>query len=156
MRKLLAHGGLLLISVLCCTSLYAQTSASTKVSSTTQTVAKEGDKVWVIINHVKADKRQQFEKFVHEVFWPNASKLSQADQRLFKQTRVLHPANAEEDGTYSYLFIMDPLIEGGDYDIGSLLRKMFGEAKAEEYGKMFGETQARDQTQYMSVQAKYY
>src|SRR3954447_12132362 len=47
--------------------------------------AKDGDTVWVLINHVKADKRQQFEHFVHEVFWDSSSKLSSAEQQVFRQ-----------------------------------------------------------------------
>lgn len=121
-----------------------------------QTSSKEGDKVWVIVNHVKADKRAQFEKFVHEVFWANAFKLPAADQQVFRHTRILHPVGAEADGTYSYVFLMDPIIEGGNYNIDDLLKKMFDASKAAEYGKMFGETQAREQTQYQVVQAKYY
>ncbi len=118
-------------------------------------MAAEGEKVWVIINHVKEDKRQQFEQFIHEVFWPMAKKLNAQDQRLFRQTRVLHPTTAEEDGTYSYLFIMDPLMEGGDYEILNLLTKMYGAEKGAQYNKMFDETQARDQTQYLVVQSRY-
>lgn len=137
----------------------AQTSAaSTSVKQTNITgrkMAAEGEKVWVIINHINADKRQQFEKFIHEIFWPMAAKLGSQDQQVFRQTRVLHPTKAEEDGTYSYIFIMDPIIEGGDYDIDNLLKKMYGAEKAAEYGKMFDETKSREQTQYLEVQTRY-
>lgn len=116
--------------------------------------AAEGEKVWVIINHIKADKRQQFEKFIHEIFWPMATKLGAEDQRVFRQTRVLHPTKAEADGTYSYIFIMDPIVEGADYDIDNLLKKMYGPEKAAEYGKMFDETKVREQTQYLEIQSR--
>ena len=33
-------------------------------------VASPGESMWVILNHVKADKRQQFEKFVYEILMP--------------------------------------------------------------------------------------
>jgi hypothetical protein len=118
-------------------------------------MAEAGDTVWIIVNHVKPDKREQFEKFVHEIFWPMASKLSTEEQKVFRQTRILHPTGPEEDGTYSYLFIMDPLIIGGNYDIASLLKKQYGEQKAMEYGKMFDETQEREQTQFKFIQSKH-
>lgn len=133
----------------------AQTMKSAQQSPGVRPMAKEGDKVWVFVNHIKADKRQQFEKFIHEVFWPMAQKLSAADQQVFRQTRVLLPAEAEADGTYSYLFIMDPVIEGGDYDIESLLQKMYGKEKAKEYATMLEETEARGQTGYRLVQSRY-
>jgi hypothetical protein len=91
-------------------------------------LAVAGDTVWVIINPVKADKRAQFERFLHEIFWPGASKLSPQEQKLFRQTRILHPVVPEADGSYSYFFIMDPLIPKADYDIEKFLIKMYGEA----------------------------
>ena len=133
----------------------AQTSSTDSPNSSIKARAAEGDSVWVIINHIKPDKREQFEKFVHEVFWPKASNLSADEQRLFKQTRVLHPTEPEADGTYSYIFLMDPLIPGGNYEIDYLLKKIYGEGKWEQHSKMLGETFAREQTQYVVVQSKY-
>jgi hypothetical protein len=135
---------------------YAQTSkVNNKTSADIRKMAADGDTIWIIINHIKPEKREQFERFVHEVFWPMASKLSADEQKLFKQTRILHPTGPEEDGTYSYLFIMDPLITGGDYNIASLLRKQYGEQKAADYEKMFEETQEREQTQFKFIQSKH-
>lgn len=58
-----------LITVSHISSAHAQTSTSSKTRTTTP-MAKEGDTVWVYVNHIKADKRQPFERFVHEIFWP--------------------------------------------------------------------------------------
>lgn len=116
--------------------------------------AAEGDTVWVIVNHVKADKKEQFEKFVTETFWGSSTKLKGKDQTVFKQTRILYPTKPEEDGTLSYIFLMDPLVAGGDYDIRSLLGKIHGEGKAAEYDSVFNETAARPQTMYVEVQSK--
>lgn len=151
------------LSLIMCITVSFSKNAGGQVTGTSPSVkqknlsarktATEGEKVWVIINHIKADKRQQFEKFIHEIFWPMAAKLGWQDQQVFRQTRVLHPTKAEEDGTYSYIFIMDPIIEGGDYDIDNLLKKMYGPEKAAEYGKMFDETKSREQTQYLVRQS---
>jgi hypothetical protein len=132
-------------------SIYGQTNTA----HSQRMAAKEGDTIWVLINHVKADKKEQFEKFINEIFWPMAKKLSPAEQRVFKQTRVLYPVTPEPDGTYSYMFIMDPVIPGGNYDIDELLRKMYDPQKAEEYLKMWNDTYVRDQTRYMVVQSRY-
>ena len=101
-------------------------------------MAKPGEEVWVWAYTVKADKRKQYEHFVHDIFWPGASKLSAAEQRVFRQTRVMHPAQANSNGTYTYLFIMDPLIKGADYGIESLTKKMYGSKQGTEYLKLFG------------------
>ena len=136
------------------TSANAQTTSATNKIRPTRLMAKEGDTVWVFVNHVKADKREQFERFVHENFWPGAKKLRPADQHVFQQTRVLHPIQAEADGTYSYLFIMDPVVPGADYYIENLIRKMYEEKKANEYLKMFNETAAGPQTGYTVIQSR--
>jgi hypothetical protein len=117
--------------------------------------AAQGDSVWIFVNHIKADKREQFEKFVHEIFWDSAGKLSAAEQQLFRKTRVLHPIRPEQDGTYSYVFIMDPVIPGGNYDIEKLTKQIYGEEKAREYLKMFDETNTKEQTGYFLVQSRH-
>ncbi|HEX5154125.1 MAG TPA: hypothetical protein VFW07_21910 [Parafilimonas sp.] len=146
--KLLLYPLTLAALMLYSQNICAQTAART-------TTAKQGDTVWVLVNHIKADKREQFEKFVSEIFWPMAKKLNAQDQKVFHQTRVLYPVKPETDGTYSYLFIMDPVIAGGDYDIEHLLQKMYGEQKGAEYMLMFNETAAGDQTWYVTVQSGY-
>lgn len=135
--------------------LVTSASAMAQTNHSSRQMAAQGDTVWVIINHIKPDKRQQFEQFVHEVFWPMSKKLSAEDQKLFRQTRVLHPIKAEADGTYSYIFIMDPLISGADYEIDHLLKKMYDSQKAAEYSKMLEDTYAREQTQVLTVQSQY-
>jgi hypothetical protein len=119
------------------------------------TRAKDNESVWVIVNHVKADKREQFENFIHNIFWPESDKLSDTDQKVFKQTRMLHAGTADPDGTYPYIFIMDPVVENGDYDVESLLKKMFSEEKAAEHYKAFMETMARESNNYMVTQSKH-
>ena len=99
--------------------------------------AKSGDDVWVWTYPVKATKRQQYEHFVHDIFWPGAAKLSATEQRIFRQTRILHPTKANPEGTYTYLFIMDPLIKWADYDIESLIKKMYGLKHGADYYKLF-------------------
>ena len=116
-------------------------------------MAQEQDTVWVIVNPVKADKKEQFEKFINEFFWPRATKLSASEQQVFKHTRVLYPTRQEADGSYNYMFIMDTVIAGGDYDIDSLLKKIYGEEKANEYIQMYNETTAGPQTAYREVQS---
>ncbi|MEJ1237434.1 hypothetical protein WBG78_04835 [Chryseolinea sp. T2] len=101
------------------------------------------DTVWIYITKVKPGKQADFEKFVHEIFFDKASKLSAKEQRVFKQTRVLHPIKAESDGSYNYCFLMDPTVPGGDYDIESLMKKIYGAAEAEKYLKMYNDAVIR-------------
>ena len=135
-------------------ALLFSTLTNFSVNAQNRTIAKPGENVWVLLNVVKADKRQQFEKFLHEIFWAGSKKLGAADQKVFRQTRILHPTKAEKNGTYSYFFIMDPVVKGGDYDILSLLTKMYGAPKAKEYYKMFEGSVVGDQVAYRETQSK--
>ena len=136
-------------------SISEQKAQTTKVLPGTTMRASKGDTVWVLLNHIKADKREQFEKFVHEILWPLAQKLEPADQQVAKQTRVLHPIEMNEDSTYTYVFLMDPLIPGASYDVMYYLKKGYGEEKAKEYSNMFGECFASPQVGYTLIQSQH-
>jgi hypothetical protein len=139
----------LLILLLCALGTSAAFGQSASLSR-----SKPGETVWVIMNPFKANKRVQYERFIHEIFWPGASRLSKEEQKIFRQTRILHPTKAEADGTYAYFFLMDPKIEGADYGIHSLLKKMYGEPKATEYYKLYQDATAGPQKQYVETQSK--
>jgi hypothetical protein len=116
--------------------------------------AVAGDCVWVLVNHVKAGKEKEFEHFVHDLFWDGSAQLTSSDQLVFRQTRVLHPTKKEADGSSRYIFIMDPLIPGADYHIASLMKKIYGEQKSNEYMKLWEDaTSAQDQ--YLMVQSRH-
>jgi hypothetical protein len=51
--------------------------------------AAEGEEVRVVVNTIKADKREQFEKFVFEIFWPLGKKVTGVERKAFIATRVL-------------------------------------------------------------------
>lgn len=134
--------------------LALSTQAFGQSKPTARPMARSGETVWVCLDPIKKDKRAQYERFLHEIFWSGAAKLSPADQRVLRQTRILHPTKAETDGSYSYFFVMDPVIKGGDYDIESLLTKMYGKAKATEYFKLYTTAHARPQVFYEVTQSK--
>ena len=119
-------------------------------------MAKVNETVWLCTYKVKADKRQQYENFVHDIFWKGATKLTANERKVFSQTRIMHPEKPEKDGTYLYSFLMDPVIKGADYDIASLTKKMYGAKKGAEYYKLFEDaiTSENDYRQINMVQSK--
>ena len=135
--------------------LFTVSTAVAQTKPAARIMAKPGEAVMVWSYPVKADKRKQYEHFVHDIFWPGAGKLSASGQRVFRQTRVMHPAKANADGTYTYLFIMDPYINGEDYDIESLTKKMYGAKQGAEYYKLFaGAVVAGKDVGYRVTQSK--
>lgn len=145
------HFLLPILIVLTVANTYGQTK--TVVKSTNKN-AKLGETMWVCIYYVKPDKKAQYEKFVHEIFWAGVSKLPVAEQQVFRQTRIMHPEKAEKDGTYAYTFVMDPVIKGADYDIGSLTKKMYGEKQGTKYYKLFKDAVTTNYKQFNMVQSK--
>ena len=112
--------------------------------------ATQGEPVWVLINHVKADKWEQHKHFVHDILMSAGEKV---DPAAFRHTRFLHPAEQNEDGTYTSVFLMDPLIKGADYNILNLLKKAYSEDKAEEYYQLWIDSLASPQTGYEVTQS---
>ena len=136
-------------------SLGLSPDASAQKSAPARALAVAGDTVWVVAYSVKPEKRAQYERFVNQFLWPSAAKLAPAEQRAFRQTRVLNPVKPEADGTFAYLFIMDPVQKGIDYSILSLLKKAYGNDKAAEYYKLFTESIVGSAKVYSSVQTRY-
>jgi len=116
--------------------------------------AAEGDTMWIILNHVKADKQEQFEKLMHEVVWPTLQKSDSLGQEIANHTRVLHPCKMNEDSTFTYIFIMDPLLKGADYSASSVLSKEYDKEKADEYVKMISDCFANPQVIYNVIQSQ--
>ena len=132
-----------------------QNAQTTKDLSVATMRAAKGDTVWVLLNHIKADQREQFEKFVHEILWPIALESDPISQQVAHHTRVLHPVEMNKDSTYTYIFIMDPVIQGANYQFSYYLKKKHDEEKTKEYLKMANECFASPQTGYTVVQSQH-
>jgi hypothetical protein len=118
--------------------------------------ASTGDTVLIVLNYVKADKRQQFERFLHETFWPGGKRVGATDSVIaatFRDTRILHPAQANKDGTLTYAFVMDPYHSAADYEIGTLLKRAYPAAEADRYMVEFNGSLARPATLHWLVQS---
>jgi hypothetical protein len=112
--------------------------------------AVSGERMWIRLNHVKADKRELFERYIHDILRPA---VEQVEPAMFRQVRFLHAMEPNEDGTYTYVFLMDPLIEGADYEITNLLKRAYGEEQAAAYDQMWDKALASPQTGYELIQS---
>jgi len=117
--------------------------------------ATEGDTVWVLLNHVKPDKKDQFEEFVEKILTPAVEKLATSDSIQFKinlQTRNLYPIKANEDGSYTYVFLMDPVVSKADYSFKRIFNSLYTEKEADQFISMFEETLVVPQIGYGVIQ----
>ena len=121
--------------------------------ASTLTAARPGDTIWVIINPVKADKRAQWEEFVR-IFWGAGLQAKDSKTRAsFTGTRVLFPTRANADGSFSYLFIMDPHISGNSYAIESLARQLLPEAEAARILGLMNDARSAPATSFAVTEA---
>lgn len=112
--------------------------------------AREGEPMWVLINHIRPEKRKAFEHFLDAVLMPATA---HTHPEVFSKTRVLYPSVPNEDGTYTYIFLMDPLVETGEYNISHILYDFYKPELADEYLKIWEEAQASPQVEYDVVQS---
>ena len=134
-------------------------SKSVNKSDEVKLRADEGEMVWIILIHVKQDKRQQFEEFM-EIWMQTIENLIKEEKmdtksaQAFKQARLLLQTRANEDGSYTYIFLADPWIEGVESRILPWFKKAYSEEEAQKYLKMFSESLMHPQVSYMSTQGK--
>lgn len=110
--------------------------------------ATENGTIWIVHNLVKADKTTQFEDFNLNYLKPAAEEFA---SELKKTVRFLKQTAPNEDGTYSYFFLMDPAIDNADYQMTPILTSKYGKEKADEYMKIFTDC-LKKQTLSVAVQ----
>lgn len=94
--------------------------------------AQKDQEVWVAAYKVKADKRKVFENFVRTRLYPSIDRSKPEMDMVAKQTRLVIPTEPEEDGSYRYMFIMDPVVKGGDYSIENLIISRHGKEEGQK------------------------
>lgn len=115
-----------------------------------QARAVANDSVLVVMNHIKPDKVKQFEEFNFKILEPAAAK----NYPIMRNTvRTLKPIRQNTDKTYTYIYLMDAATSPDGYDMKLPLTAEYGEAKANEYLKMFTDClKGGDQEAVMTVQ----
>lgn len=116
--------------------------------------AKRGDAVVIMVNKVKADKKQQFEDYM-ATFMAALDKVAQTDplyRSVRAQTRNLYPAKPNEDGTWTYVFLADPVVTAPKaYDMRAVLTKAYSEAEADRLMKLFTDSYAETGQQVLEL-----
>jgi hypothetical protein len=117
--------------------------------------ATEGDTVWVLLNHVKPDKKAQFEEFIEQILIPAIEKLATTDSiqvKMNRQSRLLYPIKANEDGSYMYVFLLDPVVSKADYSFARIFNSLYTEKEADQFISMFEDALVVPQIGYGVIQ----
>lgn len=126
----------------------APATATNASSAGTPARAMPGDSVWVVLNAIKPAERAHFEEFLR-VFWGAGLKASDAATRtVFARTRVLYPTKADADGNFTYVYLMDPPVSGGNYSEEDLARQLLPAAEAQRIIGLLHGAYAREQQSF--------
>ena len=118
--------------------------------------AGEGDKVFMAFLDVNKDMKEEFERTMHELIFDKASEADQRDKFLITKTRILHPVEDNEDGTATYMIMLDPFIEGEyEFTTESVLKKIYGEEEGQKLSEKLEEAIAKPQKSYLMTQSRH-
>lgn len=150
--KNLLQLSLLFTFVLVSCSTFAQVDGTIKEKIR----AKQGDKMLLVINYVKAEVKEDYMKFMEEVFFDavvhsNTPLL----QEQHRKTRWLLPQGQNEDQSWTFVYLMDPLVEEGDYQFPSVLQEKYTKEKVEALMKQYDAYLAAPPKIYPLIQSKY-
>jgi hypothetical protein len=112
--------------------------------------ALSGEIVWVCISIVKPDQREEFARFVREVKAPAVRAVKPGPHAT---VRLLEPVAPNADGTWSFIWLMDPVLPGETYEIEPLFEEYYGHQQAVEHLRHWREMHVGDQLFYESVQS---
>tara|TARA_Y100000741_G_scaffold120481_1_gene90481 strand:- start:36 stop:494 length:459 start_codon:yes stop_codon:yes gene_type:complete len=128
-------------------------------SATEAIKAKSGDQVLTVLNHIKFDKKQEFNTILFNEVMPAYSAYtdSSAEKNILndmadKAMRMLLPINMNEDSTWTFVMFADPYYEGALYNIIPPLKQKYGEEGAEEVFSRWSDCFAEGQEIYLSKQ----
>lgn len=96
--------------------------------------AAANDTVLIVLNQVKADKTAQFEDFNKNYLIPAGNEFN---PQVKKTVRMQKPIRQNQDGTYTYIYFMDPYKGAYNYGIEFTLTAKYGKEKAADYMKMY-------------------
>lgn len=148
-------GLLALIAIAACASPPPAADAPAVNAPPPPARAQAGDTVFLVEHYVLPDGREQFERFVDEIFWPALGQVAETDpsrQRVLRQTRMLRPLAPNENGFYIYTFVLDPLVPGEAYNVLDILREVYPEEEARDHYRQFTGTWAREFTPRRFIQ----
>ena len=121
--------------------------------------AKSGDQVLTVLNHIKFDKKEEFNNILfnevmpaYTAFKDSSTEKNELNGMADKAMRMLLPVNMNEDSTWTFVMFADPYYEGALYNIIPPLKQKYGEEAAEEVFSRWSDCFAEGQEIYLSKQ----
>jgi hypothetical protein len=111
--------------------------------------AAPGQPVWVCIDRIKPERRDDFRQFLFEVKLPAVRAVR---PEAHASVRLLEPAAPNPDGTWAFIWIMDPAIAGEDYDTEAMFAAFYGPETAADYMRRWEDFSVDEQQFYEMIQ----
>jgi hypothetical protein len=112
--------------------------------------ALRGERVVVCVETVKAERRADFDRLLHEVIAPAALRR-RAD--LWSHVRLLEPGHQNADGTWTYVTLLDPMVPDADYGRTALLQEEYGAEAAANYERAYRDCRVGEAVIYRTTQS---
>ena len=112
--------------------------------------AAQGQPVLVCVSTIKADKREEFRRYLEEVKGPAVRAIKPA---VHSSVRLLEPSQPNADGTWTFVWLMDPMIEGEDYEEAPIYEAFYGPEQVAQRLRGWDECHATEQVCYELVQS---
>lgn len=89
--------------------------------------AKPTETIFIVIVNVKKESKKEFDSWVKDVLYAALyNSKSEMKKAQLKTVRWLEPIRQNADSTWTYSWIMDPVIPQTDYEIDAFLEKEYG------------------------------
>ena len=121
--------------------------------------AKSGEQTMVVLNHIKFDKKEEFNSILFNEVMPayyayedSSAEKNKLNDMAAKSMRILLPGNMNEDSTWTFIMFADPLYDGALYTIGEPLYQKYGEEGAKEVFARWNDCFASGQVLFLGEQ----
>ena len=115
------------------------TGCASNISNENNVKAKSDEKTMVVLNHIKFDKKKEFNDILFNEVMPayyayedSSAEKNKLNDMAAESMRILLPSNMNQDSTWTFIMFADPFYEGALYNIGPPLNQKYGEKGAKE------------------------
>ena len=135
------------------------TGCASNISNGQNVKAKSGEKTMIVLNHIKFDKKKEFNDILFTEVMPayyaykdSSAEKNKLNDMAAKSMRILLPSNMNEDSTWTFIMFADPIYDGALYTIGKPLYQKYGEEGAKEVFARWNDCFASRQVLYLGEQ----
>jgi len=121
--------------------------------------AKSGDQTMVVLNHIKFDKKDEFNNILFDEVMPayyayedSIEEKNKLNDMAGESMRILLPENMNQDSTWTFIMLADPYYDGALYNIGPPLYQKYGEEGAKEVFGRWSDCFAGNQVLFLGKQ----